>query len=137
MFSVTVFKVATLPVHSLLNARFGLTGGFPPSLRGRRRPQERQLPLESAVNGPARTVLSGENADTRAVTNLIGAVVEIHHRAAQFDRAGLRQLEALGDAGVDLDVVGQITGIREFVSKSAAINPIDAESESLPAIRGA
>src|ERR1700688_4251747 len=99
--------------------------------------RERQFPLDSTVQGPARTVLRGKDADSRSVTDQIGAVEEIHDRDARLQLAHLRYDEAARDRGIDLDIEGEVSGIREAASQPAAIDPIDAEHVILPVVDAA
>src|SRR6185437_1452602 len=99
------------------------------------RPMERRkIPLYSAVERAARTILRGENADPAAVANLVGAVVEIDYRGAHFHRAGAGQNQAFSDAGVDLDVVRQVSCVGEAASEPAAVYSVHAEREPKPVV---
>ena len=60
-------------------------------------------------------------------------VGEIHDRAAKLEHAAIvGYRHALGDAGVDLDIEWQVSGVGEAGSKSAAVDPVDAEHPSMP-----
>src|SRR5208282_2169963 len=84
---------------------------------------------------PARAVLIGEHADTGAVSNQVSVIGEIHDRGTKFEHAAIvRYRYALGDARIDLDIERQVPGIRKSASKSASIDPIDAERESMPVV---
>src|ERR1700687_1956876 len=99
--------------------------------------REGQIPFDSAVQRASRTILGCENADPGAITNLINFIVQIYDRAAYFKCTCVAHLDTLGNSGIDLDVIGEIPGIGEILSKSAPVNSIDAEHESLPIVNGA
>src|SRR5208283_2071031 len=96
---------------------------------------EWKLPFYPAVQRPARAVLIGKHADPGAVANQVSVIGEIHDRGAKFEHASIvGQGHALGNACIDLDIERQVPGISESASKSASVNPIDAERESMPVV---
>src|SRR5271154_1550715 len=97
---------------------------------------EWKFPFYSAVYRAARAELIGEHADTGAVSYQISPIGEIHDRAAKFEHAAIvGYRHALGDAGVDLDIEWQVSRVGEAGSKSAAVDPVNAEHPATQIVR--
>ena len=91
-------------------------------------------PCEESPPGP---ILRRENADARAIPDLVDIVEKVDDIEAQFQRSQARiagQPEFMRDAEIDLRVRRNRAGVGEAVAQATAVDEIGAEFRRLPEI---